>query len=197
MECRHQPGPGFHKFRPRKPTAEQAYSRKIPEVTASSLPHNATKPQGSCPQRSTEELELSQGWLEALLPLTGESVERLPPPSRHIKYWECLSTSQQPTTLYGTAALPVSWCDCCLINTWSTWSCRWLGAGYDPSRTAPHRELSWRPFSSTSTSLTCQPPSQESMHSWRSSGHAFWWRLADNGRARTWQPLVNSSRLRS
>jgi len=37
-------------------------------------------------------------------------------------------------------------------------------AGYDASRTASHRDLSWRPFSSTSTSLTCQPPSPESMH---------------------------------
>jgi len=38
----------------------------------------------------------------------------------------CLSTSQQPTTLYGTAASPASCCDCCLIDTWSTWSWRWL-----------------------------------------------------------------------
>jgi len=37
-------------------------------------------------------------------------------------------------------------------------------AGYDVSRTASHRDLSWRPFSSTCTSLTCQPPSPESMH---------------------------------
>jgi len=27
-----------------------------------------------------------------------------------------------------------------------------------------HRDLSWQPFSSKSTSLTCQPPSPESMH---------------------------------
>jgi len=38
------------------------------------------------------------------------------------------------------------------------------GAGYDTSRTASHRDSSWQPFSSTSTSLTCQTPSQESMH---------------------------------
>jgi len=37
-------------------------------------------------------------------------------------------------------------------------------AGYDALRTASHRDLSYRPFSSTSTSLTCQPPSPESMH---------------------------------
>ena len=37
-------------------------------------------------------------------------------------------------------------------------------AGYDASRTASHRDLSWRPFSSTSTSLTRQPPSRDSMH---------------------------------
>jgi len=38
------------------------------------------------------------------------------------------------------------------------------GAGYDASGTMSHRDLSWRPFSSTSTSLACQPPSPESMH---------------------------------
>ena len=35
---------------------------------------------------------------------------------------------------------------------------------YNASRTASHRDRSWRPFSSTCTSLTCQPPSPESMH---------------------------------
>ena len=78
----------------------------------------------------------------------------------------CLLTSQQPTTPYGTIASPASCCDCCLIDTWSTWSCRWLaiaalplplemakGAGYDASRTVSHRDLSWHPFS---TSLICQ-----------------------------------------
>jgi len=30
-----------------------------------------------------------------------------------------LSTSQQPTTLHGTAASPASYCNCCLIDTWS------------------------------------------------------------------------------
>jgi len=82
-----------------------------------------------------------------------------------------------PTTQYGTAASPASCCDCCLIDTWSAWSWSWLAiaaspsppettkeAGYDTSRTASHRELFWRPFSSTSTSLTCQLPSRESMH---------------------------------
>ena len=33
----------------------------------------------------------------------------------------CLSTSQQPTTLYGTAASPANCCDCCLRDTWSAW----------------------------------------------------------------------------
>jgi len=36
----------------------------------------------------------------------------------------CLSTSQQPTTPYETAASPASCCDCWLIDTWSTWSWR-------------------------------------------------------------------------
>ena len=56
------------------------------------------------------------------------------------------------------------------------------GAGYDASRTVSHRDLSWRPFSSTSTSPTCQPPSPESSICWRPSNHACWWRLAGSGR---------------
>jgi len=35
--------------------------REVPTVTASALLRNATKTQGSCPQRSGEALELSQG----------------------------------------------------------------------------------------------------------------------------------------
>jgi len=42
-------------------------SKKVPAVATSALLHNATKTQGSCPQRSGGALELSQGWLEALL----------------------------------------------------------------------------------------------------------------------------------
>jgi len=89
----------------------------------------------------------------------------------------CLSTSQQPTTLYGTAASPASCCDCWLIDTWSIWSWRWLAiavshstpettneAGYDASRTTSHRDPSWHPFFSTSASLICQTLSPESMH---------------------------------
>ena len=75
------------------------------------------------------------------------------------------------------AGSPASCCNCCLIDTWPTWSWRWLAiaalplpsetaeeAGYDTSRTASHRDLSWRPFASTYTSLTCQSPSPERMH---------------------------------
>ena len=38
----------------------------------------------------------------------------------------CLSTSQQPTRLYGTAVSPASCCNCCLMDTWPTWSWRLL-----------------------------------------------------------------------
>jgi len=61
MERRHQPRPGLHEFRPGQPTAGQTCSRKVPEVTTSAFPHEATEAQGSCPQRSGEALELSQG----------------------------------------------------------------------------------------------------------------------------------------
>ena len=107
----------------------------------------------------------------------------------------CLSTSQQPTTPYGTVATLASNCDCCLIDTWSARSWRWLaiavsplppettnGAGCNALRTASHRDLSWRPFSSTSTSLTCQTLSRDICTCWRPSNHACWWRLAGSGR---------------
>ena len=60
--------PRSGQFRPGQPTTGQTCSWKVPAVTTSALPHNATKIQGSCPQRSGEALELSQGRLEALLP---------------------------------------------------------------------------------------------------------------------------------
>ena len=59
-------GPGLREFRPGQLTAGQTCSRKVPAVTTTALPHNTTKTQGACPQRSGEALELSQGWLEAL-----------------------------------------------------------------------------------------------------------------------------------
>jgi len=78
---RHQPRPGLREFRPGQPTAGQTCPRKVPAVTTAALPRNATMIQGSCPQRSGEALELSQGRLEAFLPSHRcESVERLPPP---------------------------------------------------------------------------------------------------------------------
>jgi len=68
LECRHQPTPGLREFWPGQPTARQTCPRKVPAVTTSALPHNATKIRGPYPQRSGEALELSQGRLEALLP---------------------------------------------------------------------------------------------------------------------------------
>jgi len=54
-------GPGLGEFRPGQLTAGQTCSRKVPAVTTTALPHNTTKTQGACPQRSGEALELSQG----------------------------------------------------------------------------------------------------------------------------------------
>jgi len=45
------------------------------------------------------------------------------------------------------------------------------GAGYDASRTASHRDLSWHPFFSTSTSMTCQPSSGDSRNKKVWGGH--------------------------
>jgi len=44
--------PGLCKFRPGQSTAEQTSPRKVPAVTTSAFPYNATEAQGSCPQRS-------------------------------------------------------------------------------------------------------------------------------------------------
>jgi len=49
-------------------------------VTTSALPHNATKIQSSCPQRSSEALELRMADWKRFCLLTGETVKRLPPP---------------------------------------------------------------------------------------------------------------------
>jgi len=56
------------------------------------------------------------------------------------------------------------------------------GVGYDASRMASFRDPSWHPFSSTTTPLTCQPPSPESMPTPTPSNHACWWRLTNSGR---------------
>ena len=61
MERRHQAGPGLREFRLGQLTAGQTCSRKVTAVTTSVYPHNATETQGSCPQRSDEAVELSQG----------------------------------------------------------------------------------------------------------------------------------------
>jgi len=61
-------GPDLRDSRPGQPTAGQTCPWKVHAVTTSALPHNATKTQSSCPQRSGEALELSQDRLEVLLP---------------------------------------------------------------------------------------------------------------------------------
>jgi len=93
-------------FRPGQPTAGQTCSRKVPVVTTSALPHNATKTQGSCPQRPGEEaLELSQGWLEALLPshrwIRWEIVT-----SGHIKHWGSIPGFLREPTICGQTMHP-------------------------------------------------------------------------------------------
>ena len=71
----------FASFGQKSRLRKQTCSKRILAGTISAFSHKATKSQGSCPQRSGEALELSQGWLEARCLLTDESVERLPPPN--------------------------------------------------------------------------------------------------------------------
>ena len=87
LEHRHQPRPGLHGFWPGQPTTRQTCPKKFPTVTTSALPRNATKIQGCCPQQSGEVLELSQGWLEALLP-SHRWICREIATSGHTWYWE-------------------------------------------------------------------------------------------------------------
>ena len=49
-------------------------------------------------------------------------------------------------------------------------------------KTASYRDLSWHPFPSTSTSLTCQPRLQRGCIGWRPSNCACWWWLEGSGK---------------
>jgi len=90
-------------------------------------------------------------------------------------------SNHHPTIPARTSGLSTWEVDCRsghpLTDTWSAWSWRWLaiaaspwppertnGAGYSASKMTFHRDLSWHPFSSTTTPQTCQPPSPENMH---------------------------------
>ena len=60
---------------------------KVPMITTSAFPHNATEVQGSCPQRSSEAWNFHKvGWKRFCL-FTDESVERLPPPDTSNIEW--------------------------------------------------------------------------------------------------------------
>jgi len=97
--------------------------------------------------------------------------------------------------LHGTADSPASYCNCCLIDTWSAWSWRWLaiatsplppekisGAGYDASRTASHRDLPGTPSLQHLHLWLAKHRLQKVCICWRSSNHTCWWRLAGSGR---------------
>jgi len=105
LERRHQPIPGLHELRPRQPTAGQTCPRKVPAVTTSALPHNATKIQGSCPQRSGEALELFQGRLEALLP-SHRWIRQEIATSGHTRYWEGIPGFLRELTFCGNTMYP-------------------------------------------------------------------------------------------
>ena len=87
LERWYQPIPGLREPRPGQPTVWQTCPRKVLVVITSALPQNATKIQGSGPQRSSEALELSQGRLEALLP-SHRWIRQKIATSGHTRFWE-------------------------------------------------------------------------------------------------------------
>jgi len=80
-------------------------SWKVPAVTTSALPHNATEVQSSCPQRPCEDLELSQGWLEALLP-SHRWIRWEIATSGHTKYWDSILGFLREPTICGQTMHP-------------------------------------------------------------------------------------------
>ena len=78
---------------------------KVPAVTTSAHPHNATKIQGSCPQRYGEALELSQGRLEALLP-SHRWIRWEIATSGHTRCWEGIPGFLQEPTFCGQTMYP-------------------------------------------------------------------------------------------
>ena len=100
LERRHQPRPGLREFRPGQPTAGQTCPRKVLPVTTSALPRNATKIQGSCPQRSGEALALPQDRLEVLLP-SHRWIRREIATTGHTGYWEGIPGFLREPTFCG------------------------------------------------------------------------------------------------
>jgi len=139
-----------------------------------------------CPLQDHRETHLrscrTNHWPISLLPQeqAGFSTREVDRKSGHpadTRCWGCVSAKAGSVFVDLTAASTASYSDCFLTGTWSAWSWSWLaiagsplpqiktnGAGYDALRMASHRDPSWHPFSSTPTSLTCQPPSPENMH---------------------------------
>jgi len=64
----------------RQPTAGQTCSRKVPAVTTSALPHNSTKLKEPAHSDPVKRWNFRKDDWKRFCLLTGESVERLPPP---------------------------------------------------------------------------------------------------------------------
>jgi len=76
-----------------------------PLVTTSALPHNATKNKCSCPQRSGERLELSQGRLEAIFP-PHRWVRPEIATSGHTRRWEDMPRFYREAAICGLTMYP-------------------------------------------------------------------------------------------
>ena len=132
MERRHQPRPGFREYQPGQPTAGQTCPRKVPNVITSAFPHNATEAPGSCPQRSGEALELSQVWLEALLP-SQSWIRWENATSRHIKHWRGIPGFLRAPTICGQTMHP----------TWPSEELCYAGTKSARPSIAPSLEPQW------------------------------------------------------
>ena len=99
------------------------------------------------------------------------------------------------TATYGTTASPACCCDCCLIDTWSTWSWRWLAIAALPYHWKWPKEQVTMPQERRPTGIYPGAPTVQHIHlqpgshqlqkvciCWRPSNHACWWRLAGSGR---------------
>ena len=79
MERWHQPRPSLREFRPGQLTAGQTCSRKVPDVTTTVIPHNATEAQSPAHSNPVKRRNFRKAEWKRFCLLTDESVDKLSP----------------------------------------------------------------------------------------------------------------------